>query len=254
MLRYLINFIYPPRCAACGDRMPLESIASLCGPCIQRIERVPEPVCQLCGLPLQAAFASLASGRPDPQPGDSALCVACIDSPPSFRRARAVTLYRPGMREDDQVVPSIIRRHKYGRDQGLSRALAECLGERLPLNGSEYDVVIPVPLHSRRLRWRGFNQAALLGRAVAGRINCVLDVTILARITNSPPQTSKDRNQRRQNVRSAFVVTSPNRLDNRRVLLVDDVMTTGATLDECARTMLAAGAQSVDVFTLARAV
>jgi ComF family protein len=124
----------------------------------------------------------------------------------------------------------------------------------LPLNGNDYDVVIPVPLHRRRLRWRGFNQAALLSRAVADRINCSLDVAILVRITNSPPQTSQDRSQRRQNVRGAFAVTRPDRLANRRVLLVDDVMTTGATLDECARTMLAAGAQVVDVFTLARAV
>jgi len=151
-------------------------------------------------------------------------------------------------------VPSIIRRHKYGRDQSLSRALAQCLGENLPVTGNDYDLVIPVPLHRRRLRWRGYNQAALLGAAVAWRINCTCDLAALARIRNSPPQTSQDRNHRRQNVRGAFVVTRPHRIANRRLLLVDDVMTTGATLDECARTLLAAGARRVDVFTLARAV
>jgi ComF family protein len=234
--------------------MGADTVASLCGACIERIERVPEPICQLCGLPLQAAIPPPFLETADGQRGNPALCRACVESPPHFRRARAVALYRPGITEDGQVVPSIIRRHKYGRDQALSRALAQCLGDMLPLNGNDYDVVIPVPLHRRRLRWRGFNQAALLSRAVADRINCSLDVAILARITNSPPQTSQDRSQRRQNVRGSFAVTRPDRLANRRVLLVDDVMTTGATLDECARTMLAAGAQVVDVFTLARAV
>ena len=152
------------------------------------------------------------------------------------------------------MVPSIIRRHKYGRDQSLWRALAQCLGDSLPLNAGEYDLVIPVPLHSRRLRWRGFNQAALLGFAVARKIRCRLDVTTLTRIRDTPPQTWQDNAQRRQNVRGAFIVTRPNRIASRTLLLVDDVMTTGATLDECARTLLAAGAQRVDVFTLARAV
>jgi ComF family protein len=158
------------------------------------------------------------------------------------------------MSEDGQVIPSIIRRHKYGRDQSLSHALAQCLGESLPLNGDDYDLVIPVPLHRRRLRWRGFNQAALLGFAVARKIDCMLDVVTLARIRDTPPQTWQDRAQRRQNVRGAFAVTRPHRIANRSLLLVDDVMTTGATLDECARTLLAAGARKVDVFTLARAV
>ncbi|MBV8056280.1 MAG: ComF family protein [Deltaproteobacteria bacterium] len=158
------------------------------------------------------------------------------------------------MDEDGQVVSSIIRRHKYGRDQSLSHALAQCLGESLPLNSDDYDLVLPVPLHRRRLRWRGFNQAAMLGFVVARKINCALDVVTLARIRDTPPQTSQDSARRRQNVRGAFAVTRPHQIANRSLLLVDDVMTTGATLDECARILLAAGARKVDVFTLARAV
>ena len=234
--------------------MALDTTASVCVACIERIERIPEPICELCGIPLQSASPPLLYESGESQRGTPRHCRACVNLPPHFRRARAVSLYRPGTTEDGQVVPSIIRRHKYGRDQSLSRALAQCLGDILPLDGNDYDLVIPIPLHRRRLRWRGFNQAALLARTVAKRMNCKLDVAAIARTTNSPPQTSQDRNQRRQNVRGAFVVTSPNRLLNRRVLLVDDVMTTGATLDECARTILTAGAQRVDVFTLARAV
>jgi ComF family protein len=177
-----------------------------------------------------------------------------MESPPHFGRARAVARYRPGVSEDGQVVPSIIRRHKYGRDQSLSRALAQCIGEKLPLNAGDYDLVIPVPLHRRRLRWRGFNQAALLGAEIARRMKCPIDVRTLTRIRHTPPQTMRDSGERRRNVRAAFSVIRRHRIVDRRLLLVDDVMTTGATLDECARTLLDAGARHVDVFTLARAV
>ena len=235
--------------------MGLDATRKICEPCIQLIERVPEPMCQVCGVPLQPASPP---PFPDTEEGEggsaSRWCRACIESPPHFGCARAIARYRPGVSEDGQVVPSIIRRHKYGRDQSLSHALAQCLGESLPLNSNDYDLVIPVPLHRRRLRWRGFNQAALLGFVIARKMNCMLDVVTLARIRDTPPQTWQDSAQRRQNVRGAFAVNRPHRIANRNVLLVDDVMTTGATLDECARTLLAAGARKVDVFTLARAV
>ena len=272
MLHYLINFIYPPRCAGCDARMKLDAAVRICQSCIGRIERIPEPICRVCGIPLQPAAASRIFDPGQVIPGEvqwnpinqsgaweydgaaASKCCTCAQSPPYFGQARAIARYRPGVAEDGQVVPSIIRRHKYGRDQSLSRALAQCLGETLPLHGNDYDLVLPVPLHRRRLRWRGFNQAALLGRAVARKMGCRLDVTTLARIRDTPPQTSQDSSQRRQNVRGAFAVRRPARIANRRLLLVDDVMTTGATLDECARTLLVAGAKRVDVLTLARAV
>jgi len=109
-----------------------------------------------------------------------------------------------------------------------------------------------VPLHPSRLRWRGFNQAALLAAPVARRLGCKLDVRSLIRVVATTPQTAKDIQTRRRNVRNAFAVRRPGRIANRRVLLVDDVMTTGATANECARTLRAAGARSVDVLTLAR--
>jgi ComF family protein len=257
MLHYLINYLYPPRCAACDARMRLDSVARICQLCIGQIERIPDPICRVCGIPLQNASSRAVfdqSGTCGYEGTAVDKCRSCAESPPYFGQARAIARYRPGVAEDGQVVPSIIRRHKYGRDQSLSRALAQCLGENLPVDGNDYDLVLPVPLHRRRLRWRGFNQAALLGLAVARKIGCPLDVATLTRIRDTPAQTSQDSNQRRQNVRGVFAVRRPERIATRRLLLVDDVMTTGATLDECARTLLAAGAQKVDVLTLARAV
>jgi len=119
---------------------------------------------------------------------------------------------------------------------------------------ANYDLVIPVPLHRERLRWRGFNQAAMLANAVARRIDRPLDLRTLVRVRPTPPQTRQNRVERVKNLRRAFAVRRPARLSSRRILLIDDVMTTGATADECARTLIAAGARRVDVLTLARAV
>jgi ComF family protein len=242
MLNPVLNFLYPPRCAACGERQAPDYPGRICMRCLARIERLNPPLCEICGIPLSGG--GQASGW----------CAQCVQSPPHFSTARAIARYRPNTSEDLQTVPSMIRRHKYGLDQSLARALAECLGETIPLSGNDYDVVLPVPLHRGRLRWRGFNQAALLGAVVARRIQRPLDVTNLVRVRATAPQTSQDHRQRRINVRRAFSVRRPQRLANCRVLLVDDVMTTGATADECARTILEAGARRVDVLTLARAV
>ena len=237
MLRYLLNFVFPPRCAGCGERLPIEADERICSICLGKIERLNEPLCAVCGIPIAAA---------------SEWCERCAASPPHFSRARAIAAYRDGAGRDAGVIGAMIRRHKYGLDQSLGRALAECLGAELPLDGAGYDLIIPVPLHSGRLRWRGFNQAAMLGRAVARRIERPIDASNLMRIRATPPQTARTRRGRRENIRNAFAVRRPARVANRSILLVDDVMTTGATADECARVLLQAGARRVDVLTLAR--
>ena len=241
MLRYLINFVYPPRCAACERRLQLETTQRVCADCIAGIERLGEPLCAVCGIPIEASIAEEGHGW----------CRSCTESPPHFSAARAVTRYRAGD-EESAAVPSIIRRHKYGRDQSLTHALAQCIGDPMPLADNDYDLVVPVPLHQNRLRWRGFNQAALIGGAVARRLGRPLDVKTLVRTRATPAQTAQDRRARLRNVHAAFAVSRPARIANRRVLLVDDVMTTGATVDECARTLIEAGARRVDVLTLAR--
>jgi len=238
MLHYLLNFLYPPRCAACGAGLPIDSRRRVCAPCLGAIEPLRPPLCLICGAPLAAA-------------DEDERCGHCHAALPAFDSARAITRYRSGA-DGTSAVATLLRRHKYGLDQSLGRALAEYL-EAVPALGAEaYDVVIPVPLHRSRLRWRGFNQAALLGAALARRLDCSLDVATLARVRSTASQTTRDRAQRTRNVRDAFAVRRPSRVAGRRVLLVDDVMTTGATADECARVLRAAGARRIDVLTLAR--
>jgi ComF family protein len=179
-------------------------------------------------------------------------CASCAERPPHFASARSVARYRPSAESDRRSLPSLIRRHKYGLDQSLQKALAEFLGDELPYSANDCDVVIPVPLHNRRLWWRGFNQAALLAMTIARRLEKPLDVKSLARSKMTPPQTSQDHDARRRNVRRAFAVARPASVKGKRILLIDDVMTTGATVDECARMLMASGAARVDVLTLAR--
>ena len=116
----------------------------------------------------------------------------------------------------------------------------------------DYDVVIPVPLHRRRLLRRGFNQSALLAAAVTRKLHCRLDVTTLVRVIATPPQTAQDLESRRRNVHNAFAVRYPERIADLKVLLVDDVFTTGATANACAAELRGAGARTVDVLTIAR--
>lgn len=151
-------------------------------------------------------------------------------------------------------MPALIRRHKYGLDQTLGKAIAEFLGPTLPFSPDDCDVIIPVPLHWTRLWRRGFNQSALLASEVATRLARPLDVRSLVRSRATPSQTARDGKERLLNVRGAFGVRRPGRVAGRRILLVDDVMTTGATANECARALISAGAARVDVLTLARVI
>ncbi len=126
--------------------------------------------------------------------------------------------------------------------------------------GSEFfqewspEIIVPVPLHPKRLRWRGFNQALLLGREVSRRWQIPVDPFILLRVKETAPQTQLPEEERRKNVRRAFDVNSGKTIDGKNVLLVDDVYTSGATVNECSHTLLRAGAKEVHVLTLARAV
>ncbi len=201
---------------------------------------MPAPQCEICGGPLE----SVVSGE--------SRCARCVATRPHYGKARAIARYRTTAEDQPGTLPALIRRHKYGLDQSVGRALVEYLGDRLPVSASDYDLIVPVPLHWRRLWWRGFNQAALLAEEIARRLRLPLDVVSFVRHRSTTSQTARHHDDRIRNVRRAFVVIHPERIRGRRLLLIDDVMTTGATVDECARTLVAAGARSVDVFTLAR--
>jgi ComF family protein len=241
MLALIADFVFPPACCGCALLLEAGSGRTLCDSCASAIARVKDPMCSKCGLPLQHGNSA------------TSLCQPCLQHPPAFRKARSIAQYHARV-EDQDVLGSILRRHKYGLNQSLSRTLREIVNGAVPFESIDYDLVIPVPLHLHRLRWRGFNQAALLAAEIGRIINVCVDYTNLVRTKSTTPQTSADSAARRKNVRDAFDVKRPRDLASRNVLVIDDVMTTGATVNECARALISASARNVDVFTLARAL
>jgi competence protein ComFC len=149
-----------------------------------------------------------------------------------------------------------LQKFKYGRKVSLGKPLGRLMARGCQefLEASQIDLILPVPLHSKRLRWRGFNQSLLLARQVSRMYEAPVDPFLLYRNRETPPQTQLTEEERRKNVRGAFAINAGRTLKDRRVLLVDDVYTSGATVNECSRVLVRAGAREVYVLTLARTV
>jgi ComF family protein len=195
------------------------------------------PLCKRCGIPFYTEL------------GEDHLCGRCIDSPPPFTAARAAAIF-------DGPVRELIHRLKYNRRVQHRLPLARLAVRRLTsfIAESGADLVIPVPLHVKRLRQRGFNQAVLLGEIAAREWELPLMRRNLRRIRWTEPQINLSLAERLANVRGAFSVSEPLLIRDKRIILVDDVYTTGSTVSECSRVLTAAGASEVFVVTIARAM
>ncbi|MBI1864235.1 MAG: ComF family protein [Nitrospirae bacterium] len=208
----------------------------ICGACWGKVRWLTGPVCPRCGFAFPSPEALTHS------PGH--LCGNCRDKEPPFALARAAGAHEGALREAIHLL-------KYGRKHSLGKKLGRFL---LPSAGAlpTPEVVVPVPLHPSRLRHRGFNQSLLLADAVCRRLDVPLDHGALQRVRPTRPQVELTPEERKANIRGAFAVLRPERIEDKRVLLVDDVFTTGATVSECARVLRKAGAQEVVVATLSR--
>jgi ComF family protein len=208
-----------------------EDNPGLCPDCAREIKWIGDPLCPRCG-------------RPFPKGTDSHLCSDCLRQKHHFDWCRAVVAYQGVMAE-------AIQRFKYHGEIQLADSLG-WFWKKMVLEDLPIEAIIPVPLHPSRLRERGFNQALVLGR-ILGRI---LDKRVLSkglrRIRNTVPQVQLDHSQREKNVRGAFTVRETREIGDKNILLVDDVLTTGATVNECAKVLKKAGARQVFVLSLAR--
>jgi ComF family protein len=236
----LLHLAFPTPCHVCRRPLDLSRRSALCGDCWDALERMPPAGCDRCGWPFPAPGAARGADRP--------LCQRCRETRDAFAVARAALRYRDG-----GVARAAILLCKHDGRLGVLRHLSTLLAQEAPadlmLRG--WDAVVPVPLHWRR-RWRrGFNQADILARAVGRRHGLPVERRCLARVRATPPQHG-DAAARRRNVRGAFAVRRAERIAGRRLLLVDDVFTTGATANACAAALLDAGATAVGVLTLAR--
>ena len=233
--RQVVDAILPPRCLACPE--PVDTQGLLCSGCWSAFDFIARPFCARCGYPF------------DYEQGEAALCAACAGRPPAFATARALFRYRRESRD-------MILDFKHGDRLEAGPALGRLLAALAEGQIDRQAVVTPVPLHRSRLFARRYNQSAILARAVAtvGQGDYCADA--LERIRPTPSQAGRNRRQRFRNVAAAFRVRErrQERVSGRPVWLIDDVMTTGATLESCARSLLRGGARAVHCLTLARVV
>jgi ComF family protein len=233
--RGLLTAILPPRCLKCGA--VVESAGALCATCWVKLSFIDPPYCACCGFPFEF------------HQGDGALCGACMREAPDFARARSVLRY-------DEASKELILRFKHADRTESAPAFASWLKRVGGEVVAEADLVAPVPLHWTRLLTRRYNQAALLSRELARLAGKPALQDLLVRRRRTPSQGGLGAVARESNVAGAFTFHPRHkaRIKGRRILLVDDVYTTGATVGACTRTLRRAGAAAVDVLTLARVV
>ncbi|MDD2732332.1 MAG: ComF family protein [Desulfuromonadaceae bacterium] len=230
----LLDVILPPICHICHSFIPNADTLHICQTCHDHLPLVSSPLCSRCGIPFIGA-------------GDDHRCSACSIQPPHFDAARAHFLYEGPIRD-------LIHAFKYNRHTYLRFPLALLALEGVSGVPTDHNLnlIVPVPLHRSRLRQRGFNQAVLLGNILSHRLALPMVPDALARTRATEPQIELSAAERRVNVKGAFSVKKPERVEGKRILLLDDVMTTGSTMDECAKELKKAGADVVIAITIAR--
>ena len=227
-----IDIIYPPRCHICKKFL---KTPSFCQQCFDGFSKITSPLCPICGRPFVSGVDY------------DHVCEDCLRKRPFYNRATAPYLYDGGLMK-------AIHQFKYEEKSYLANSLGPLLASFAKERLKEMDdcLVMPVPLHPKRLRERGFNQSLLLARYIADLSGTELDFLSLRRIRYTRPQTGLQRDERRKNVRRAFELKNPHLAKGRTVILVDDVATTGNTLNECARALKRSGAEKVFCMVLAR--
>jgi ComF family protein len=228
MLGNILNLLFPSKCPICSSASDKHDYNPLCSECWSSIERYTGPACSTCGLP-----------TPSPVTG---ICGECLRKKPPFSKILCYGIYDGALKESIHLL-------KFQGVKRLAKPLSSLL-LRLPL--SDYDAIVPVPLHSKKLKEREFNQTALLGRHLSGVLKIPLLLDSLIKIRETKLQTEVGRTGRLRNLKKAFAVSG--NLAGRRLLLVDDVITTGATVNECSFVLMKAGASEVEVIALARSM
>ena len=230
-----LAFIYPEACQICGEQRATLKDGLVCTRCWQHVRFIKPPFCDRCGLPFPGAITT------------SFECSNCRELTLHFTSARSAVVAKG-------VVLEAIHRYKYQQAMWFEPFLADLLlREALPaLREGGWNCVLPVPLYPAKQREREFNQAELLGAHLARALKIPLNANWLSRVLPTSTQTRLTREERATNVRNAFALRDGVKLNRERVILVDDVFTTGATTNACARTLLDAGAGGVCVWTVAR--
>jgi ComF family protein len=235
LVEEFLSTLFPSPCPLCRAVI-LEKKEGFCPACVASFEVIQEPVCFCCGHPLQGALG--------PEPF---LCHGCLLRDALLPEVRSIVLYSGSVRK-------AILRVKYGRQAAVALGLGIFLRDHHSrvFPDEVFDRIVPVPLHPERLREREFSQCVLMARPLAAHLKIPLDLDAVERIRHTMPQSASSEAERRKNLRGAFRVRKPERINRRSILLLDDVYTTGATLEALACSVQSAGARRVAALTLAR--
>jgi len=239
----LLSVVFPAGCRICEQLLTEATRFPICNECLASFRAITDAVCDKCGRPIEGADTSDA---------EAFVCPTCVNDEwggYAFERVRSWAIY-------EGVLVRAIRLLKFENIDPLGKLFARWLAQLATEGGPAFqaDVVVPVPLHRQRERERGYNQAALIAKPLAKLLGLPYKSVLLTRIRPRPDKHLLSYEERWESVRGAFATRPGSQVDNLRVLLVDDVMTSGATLDSCAKTLREAGARSVIGLTVARAV
>ena len=229
-LETAIVFLYPAKCRVCDGFLAVAAIPYICANCWQDVQYLEPPWCDICGTP-----------------DVNGLCDECAIAPPRYGKLRSIAFYHTTLQQ-------AIHLYKFEKKRVFAQHLIQLINAHIPTDFSvaEYDFVLPIPIHKKRLRERGFNQAALLANGIAKVENIPVLVDTLVRKRHTVAQSSLDRDARQQNIVGAFEVRNPDVIRGKRLLVIDDVFTTGATIREAVGELWTADPAEIDVLTLAR--
>ncbi len=235
VLRDIRGVIFPPQCLGCSTIIEPVKNGIFCAACAEKIHHISGSICSVCGT----TFAD--------SPAENHLCGDCLEKRPWFSQARAVFSY-------EDIILNAIHQFKYKHDMAAGEMMACYMADfSFPgIDFSEYALIVPVPLHIKRLRERGFNQSLILARHLGEKKDVPVNFSLLRRHTFTSTQTGSNKTERKRNIQGAFEVSDSQLTAAKNILLVDDVYTTGATVNECSKILIKAGAQKVSVLTLAR--
>jgi len=234
-IQAFLELLFPPQCHICGVMTSAGGRSLICMDCLDQLSPVQPPLCTRCGCQFEASVKS----------GDH-YCVDCLKHVPQFDTACSLLRYQP-------PVPEILHRLKYQADSSVFGVLKQIIEQDTrSWSRQECDLIIPVPLHIRKLRRRGFNQSHLLARLAFSDFQEKIAVNLLERAKNTTSQTGLSGIERRRNLSNAFQVTVPREVEGKTIWLVDDVFTTGTTVSECSKILRKNGADKIHVWTFAR--
>ena len=227
--------VFPAQCLGCAEILHPFTGQMFCSACSDKINFINGCMCPICGTTFSDS------------PAENHLCGDCLEKRPYFSFARAVFSY-------EDIILNAIHHFKYNRNISIGEMLASFMADfSFPdIDFKDYSLIMPVPLHIKRLRERGFNQSLILARALGEKQQIPVIFSVLKKHKFTLTQTGSNKKERKQNIKGAFEVSSKKEISGKNIILVDDVYTTGATANECAKTLIKAGAQKVAVLTLAR--